>query len=570
MITADTVSFQSLSMIRDELVVTIEQAARDLEVFVSDGNDNASFSACLQSIQQIIGVLSMLELKGARMLAEELFVTAEGIAPGGDTPILEKQLELVSNTFFVLTRYLEYVQGTEKATPVLLIPYINELKKFRRQPLLPESSFFDANLSVMPPVPDGEGISVADGELTPLVVRLRHMYQFGLIGVLNDSQLDASLSLMRRSLNRLQRLGGDRPLSILWWMGCTALDAAIQTKMTFNEPRKLLFSRIDRIIRQVQKDGFEAFDVAPPKVLIKELLYFILLSGVENRNVTGLKSVFKVKALPYTDKVLDAERQVLQGPSAHTMSSLVRVLRIEINNIKKVLETAAQGSGLIDDIEGLVQALVRIAETLGVVGLVGPRSILKQEIALVEGWTRTKELEDSELHRTAKVLLYTESAVASLENSKLSRDSLLNTSQESQEDMISSSELALAERIVLAECEAGIALTKRAITSYAESNFDSGHIINIAKTLSAVRGGLLILGRDRAAQVLEACVAFINEVLLQKTHPPELKELLETFADAIISIEYFMNTSGDVHRLDDAVLQVAEESLVALGFSIAG
>ena len=40
-----------------------------------------------------------------------------------------------------MTRYLEYVQQSERKLPVLLVPYINELRKVRKEPVLPESHF---------------------------------------------------------------------------------------------------------------------------------------------------------------------------------------------------------------------------------------------------------------------------------------------------------------------------------------------------------------------------------------------------------------------------------------------
>lgn len=564
--TADSASFHSLNVIRDELVATIEQAARDLEVFVSEEGDAKSINACIAGIKQINGILRLLEFKGASMLAEELLATASTLSADDKGPVFEKQLELVSATFFVLSRYLEYVQQTERKIPVLLIPYINELRKFRREPVLPESFFFQVNINGNPTVPASDAIAVKDKEFMPLLVRLRHMYQLGLLGVLRGKQVKASLGLMRRSLIRLQRLGHDKPLSVLWWMANLAIDAMIQQQMELIEPRKMLLSRIDRIIRQVQKGGRASYQAAPPKGLIKELLYLILLSGVQSEPVQHLRQFFGVRQLPYTDKILAAERQALRGPSAHTISSLVRVLKLEINNIKKVLESASQGGQVIDDIEGLTATLSKIAETMGVVGLVGPSSILKEEIKRVGEWSSEQVVAEEALNRSAKVMLYMESAVNSLEFDKLSSEALSNTSEESQNQIIASSELAQAERIVLQECESGISLTKRAITAYSESNFDSGHISNIAKTLGSVRGGLLMLRRPRAALVVQRCADFVDQVLMQSDHPPALKELLETFADAIISVEYFLDTSRVAARLDDSVLQIAEESLAALGF----
>ena len=570
MVTADTASFQSLNVIRDELVAPIEQAARDLEVFVTEGRDVGSLHACIAGIKQILGILRLLEFKGASLLAEELLTLAERIQPSATGDSFEKQLELVSNTFFVLSRYLEYVQQTERKLPVLLIPYVNELRKFRREPPYPESHYFHADMQKMPSVPTSDAIEVGDAEFAPLLVRLRHMYQLGLLGVLRNKQPNASLGLMRRSLIRLQRLGNERPLSLLWWMANLAIDCIIQQQMELIEPRKVLLSRIDRIIRQVQKGGKASYQATAPKGLIKELLYIILLSGVENEQIGHLRRAYGIKPLPYNDRILAKERQSLRGPSAQTISSLVRVLKIEINNIKKVLESAAQGSQMIDDVEGLNESLRKIAETTAIVGLVGPSSILKGEIELVNQWQNYKEISEEELNRSAKVMLYMESAVNAMEFDSLSSDAMSNTSEESQNQMIASNELAQAERIVLQECESGILLTKRAITAYSESNFDPGHISNIVKTLNTVRGGFLMLKRARAAAVIGRGVAFVDDVLLHGDTPAALKELLETFADAIISVEYFLDTSNTAARLDDAVLQVAEESLAALGYQVRG
>lgn len=568
MITADSASFQSLHMIRDELIATIEQAARDLEVFVSSYEEIKSLQACVAGVRQVLGILRLLELKGASMLAEELLITSSKIEPGQPTSAMEKQLELVSGTFFVLTRYIEYVLQAERRVPVLLIPYINDLRKFRREPVLPESFFSPITMVSIPTAPAADPIHVSDAEFRPLLARLRHMYQLGLLGVFRGKQTLASLGLMRRALIRLQRIGNDKPLAVLWWMSNLTIDLMIQEKMEVIEPRKMLLSRIDRIIRQVQKGGLVAYEATPPKGLLKELMYLILLSGVRSEQIKVLQQSVGSSPLPYSEQQLAAERRALQGPSAHTISTLVRVLRTEINNIKKVLEMAAQGAHAVDDVDGLQASLNSIAETLGVVGLVGPRSILKDEVKRVGSWQSGKSIDEDELDRVAKALLYVESSVNSLEFSKASKQRFLAANTASQKDVIASSELAQAEQLVLQECESGLSLTKRAITSYSDSNFDSSHISNIAKTLNSVRGGLLMLKRMRAAAVLQQCVAFVERVLMGKEHPPALKELLETFADAVISVEYYFDSAATADRLDDSVLQIAEESLAALGFPV--
>lgn len=569
----DAVNFQSLNMVRDELVATIEEAARNLEMFVTAQQDGESLQACMDGIRQIVGILRLIQFRGACILAEELLATATDITPGDAGPKSDQRLEVVSNTFFVLTRYLEYVQQVERRVPVLLIPHINALRKMRGEPAFSESHFFHINLSSSLHVPPVEQLQIAEADFRQHVRRLRHMYQVGLLALIRGKQAKNSLAMMRRACIRLHKLGGSlKPLSQLWWLSNLTLDVLATENMAILEARKLLFSRIDRVIRQVEKSGSGSFAAQPPKGLIKELVYLLVLSGKQSEEITLIRKAFGINAFPYSDKDLSQERDALSGPSAHTVTSLAKVLQAELSNTKKVLENAAQSSTQkIDDLDEFIGTLKKVAEILSVVGLVTASSTLKEEIERLNGWHGLEDGPDiEELSEVANTLLYLESTVAALEHSKLSTEKLNEASKIAQREIIASGELSVARKIVIEECEAGILLTKRALSSFSDSDYDTGHIRNIAKTLTTVKGGLLMLGKERVAAILGLCVQFVEEVLLDEEHPAALKELLETFADAIISVEYYLDSSSGSGQMDETVLQIAEESLEALGFSIHG
>lgn len=567
--TADSVNLQTLNMVRNELVATIEQAARDLELFFSGATEGEPLQSCVDAVKQIIGILKLLQYRGASLLAEELFLALSDMATGQPTQS-DKRLEQISNSFFVMTRYLEYVQMSEKKLPVLLVPYINELRKVRKEPVLPESHFFGINLNYSPSLPAFDPINVSESEFRPLLSRLRHMYQLGLLGVLRNRQVQPSLGLMRRALIRLQRLGGrDKPLTLLWWLANLTIVAMVRQNMEMIESRKMLLSRIDRVIRQVQKGGPAAYFAAPPRGLVKELMYLLVLSGQESDTIKALQRGYGILPLEMTDKQLAKERQALRGPSVHTVKSLSRVLQNELTNTKNVLELASTSGYQIDDLAGLHETLNKIADTLGVVGLTGPSQVLKGIIPTVDTWANNGNCaNERDLEELAKTLLYLESAVSSLERTRMTDESLTTATEQAQKQVVASSELAQAERIVIQESEAGLSLAKRAITSFSESGFDLSHIRNISKTLESVWGAMVLLEQKRAASALKCCISFVDEVLLGPDQPDVLKELLETFADVIISIEYFLDTAPNVSRLDPSVLQVAEDSLAALGYPV--
>ncbi len=566
----DTVNFQSLNLVRDELVATIEEAARNLEKFVSSQEESGALQACIECVGQIVGTLKLIEFRGAQLLAEELLATANEISPGNNGPKFERCLEVISSTFFVLSRYLEYVQQTERKVPVLLIPQINDLRKLRAEPVYPECHFFQVNLGQAPELPSCERLEYSGDELTSAVRRVRHMYQIGLLGLIKERQVKNSIAMMRRSLKRLRRIcGNDKPLSQLWWMGDVTLEVIGSQEMQLIETRKMLFGRIDRIVKQVEQNGEKAFAAPPPKGILKELVYLIALSTSELDDVKSIRSAYGLDRFEYTDHDLAGERDLLNGPSAHTVSSLAAVLQTELTNTKKVLEGASQSSiQKIDDLDSFIATLQKVSEILSIVGLVSASNTLKNELQRIEGWREQGEIDLSEMDEVANTLLYLESTVSSIESTKLSDEKLEMANKVAQREVIASGELADAKRIVLSESEAGLSLTKRALSSFSDSDFDTGHIRNIAKTLNTVRGGMLMLRCDRAAQVLDKCAQFVDEVLMDQDPQPGLKEMLETFADSIISVEYYLNTATSSLQMDDSVLKLAEESLEALGYAI--
>lgn len=566
MTNAETVNFQSLHMVRLELAITLEQASRDLELYGADRAERQYLDSCRAALTQLAGVFKLLGFAGANLLADDLSATA-GLLPAAEGERAERLLELCGRSLFVLNRYLEHIQQSERALPLVLIPYINDLRKLRVEPLLPESHFLTGAFKSVPRPPEVDPIVVSEAEFYPLVARLRHMYQLGLLGVLRDNQIPASLNLMRRALLRLQRLGNDKPMASLWWLGNLAIDALLVAEMELLDSRKFALSRIDRLIRQVQKGGPAAFDSPPAKTLLKELYFIYALAGRDSPALRRLQGSFDTEPLTFDEVLLKRERRALRGPNAHTLAALVRELRTEITAVKVLLENAAQADRTLEDAAGLNATLHQVAETLSLVGMLGPAALLKGALATSGNWRNKEPIAEPELDQLAKALLFTESAVTAVEFARVSREELEDVSEAGQNQIIAHSELARAEQIVLQECEAGVALVKRALTSYSESNFDLSHIRNIGRTLETVRGGLWILGRRRAAALLQNCVGFVEGVLLESDRPAALKELLETFADAVISIEYYLNTAKIAERLDDSVLEVAEESLAALGFA---
>lgn len=192
----------SLSMVRDELFATMAETQQYLEQFLEARDNGVLLQNAVSNLQQIKGILSLVELTGAELLAEETRALAMDI-PAGATDDRNHQLTAINNALHVLRSYLEQLEAHWVEMPELLLPAINKLRIAGKQTPLPESFFFAARLDVQRPLLPSSTAGTTDVLLQAR--RLRHMYQVGLLGFIREENIQASLRLMMRAMQRLDR-----------------------------------------------------------------------------------------------------------------------------------------------------------------------------------------------------------------------------------------------------------------------------------------------------------------------------------------------------------------------------
>jgi len=179
-----------------------------------------------------------------------------------------------------------------------------------------------------------------------------------------------------------------------------------------------------------------------------------------------------------------------------------------------------------------------------------------------------EEVTGKTLLEVADALLYVESALSGLDRLDLSNLDLVDASDDTKYQLMARSQLQEAELLVIKEAQAGITLAKRAITSFMDSNWDGMHLTNVPVTLRSVWGGLIFLQLPRAAEVVRVCEQFIEQKLIRDRADKPSNSTMETLADAITSIDYFLEGMEDNKPIGDGVLDVAEDSMRELGFPV--
>jgi len=543
-------SATSLALVRDELFATIEEAEQKLEQFIVDRDNESLLQLIVMNLQQVRGILSLIELAGAELLASELLQQAIDI-PAGVGQEQNGRLAALSNALHALRQYLEGVDLFHQNFPELLLPTVNDLRQAAGIPPLPESHFFRIRLDVSRPAsqPSAEERKIHASEVT----RLRHMYQIGLLGFIREHSLSASLSLMLRAMSRLDKIFAGQPQSQFFQICSGALEAQLEGRLQPRKSRKYLFARVERELKQsLVRSSYEA-----PESLLKELLYLVALTESRGSRITELRDTFNLQALPFTDQLLEKEYRRLAGPGRSVMRSLSSAIREELASIKDSLDLIERGSGGSEHLSGLQGSLDKLAKTLTMVGLTPVGSLLQELLFSLEACNPAQPVDPLFLTRMAEALLQVEGIVASLERGEHS----LQPEPELEAGSFSRHQLIEAQEIVLDEAKASLALAKRAIIAYLESQGERMHLANVPVSLDAVRGGLWFLGLERASMLIGTCANYIQSRMLDSLQIPA-EPMLEILADALASLEYYLESDASDSHVN--ILDVAAESLHAL------
>ncbi|KTS79304.1 ferrous iron transporter B [Pseudomonas oryzihabitans] len=559
---------RALSLVREQLFATIEEAESYLERFIVERHCSSLLQRAVESIGQIRGALTLIELTGAQLLAHETLQIANDI-PAGAGPEHDEHLMSICRGLHMLRRYLEQLRSGQDEMPELLLPAINALRMAGGEPELPESYFFSVRLDQRPQIT--EPTRLAARERSAQARRMRQMYQIGLLGFLRDVNSLASLKLMARALERSAALLHDHVGGYLPWVAAATAEGFAQGRLTPTRERKQLFARVDRELRQML--GNELHE--PARSTLKELLYLLALAGVDAAHPQQVMNAYGIERLGFTDAQLEAGKKRLAGPGHAVMHSLSAAIREELETVKDLIDLieaevshgGEQGhSAVSDNFSRLYVQVGLLGKTLEMVGQDNAGRVLQQCLPSISEWKdKTLMLED--LAPLADALLLVESLLGQPEG----QGNLLDTSLDAKDVQLSVANYQLGEAQALLHKEAykGLTDAKRAIGAFLDSRGDTLHLTTVPALLDTVRGALFFLGNPRAAELVRACTGYIQRCLIDDGQVCE-PATLEVLADALSSIEFFVESGGtEGHGGTPEILDIAAQSIRALGWTSA-
>jgi chemosensory pili system protein ChpA (sensor histidine kinase/response regulator) len=558
----DRHDYVALEWVKGEIAETLKQARQALEAFVENPQDPTRMRFCLTYVHQVHGTLQMVEFYGAALLAEEMEQLAQALMEGRVSNQGEA-LEVLMQAILQLPVYLERIQSARRDLPMVVLPLLNDLRAARGEKLLSETSLFSPDLSGSQPALSHESLDkLRTAELPVLLRKLRQMLQMALVGVIRNQDLPTNLGYMARVFARLESLCKDAPLGPIWQIASGMVEGLANGSVANGASVRTLLRQVDKELKRLVEQGADGINQAAPDDLAKNLLFYLAKAPAQSPRIRALKEQYRLDdALPDSE-VVDEERARLAGPDRDAMRSVVAALCEELVRVKDSLDLFVRSDRKqVAELDGLLAPLKQIADTLAVLGFGQPRKVIVDQIDVVHSLSLgQREPSDAVLMDVAGALLYVEATLAGMVGPADDR--------QNEQSHLPTTDVAQIHQLVIKEARNGLEQAKDAIIEFIASQWNHEHLARVPELLTQVRGGLAMIPLARAAALLQACNRYIQEQLLARKAVPNWQNL-DTLADAITSVEYYLERLAEDHATQgDLILDVAEESLESLGYPL--
>ncbi len=537
-------SARGLAIISAELMETLRNAHLALEDCVDGRGGSAALIRAAELLHQACGALRITETYGAALLAEEMERGCKYLAALRAGKGREDGLDALTRAMVQLPTYIERLLGGGRDIALVLLPMLNDLRAARGEPLLSEGTLLLLNLSPSRSNNRSEARSGSGDDPVAVATRLRPKFQLALLGWIKGGNAKRHLETLSNVVAALETSATRDDMYQLWWVSGAVLESLQDGGLETSVALKRLLGQTDRQIKRLIDEGVTAFEEQPVDDLLNNLLYYVARSSTAGTRISEIRAAFGLSELLPGDEQVERAREALSAPSVNLMRTVASAIREDLGRVKDVLDIYVRtGMNKSSELVPQLELLKKISDTLGVLGLGELRGDIEGEIdrlkLVVE---RGGVADDQVILDIASTLLRVEDR---LDQQLVRLITPAVPGPDGQAAELPPQEAADYKQVaesVMRECIINLARIKETVGQSLTSRAGSQGLDSIPSLVRGINAGLMMLNKTRAMEVVERLGQLIM-LALRGGGPARLTQKeTDRLADAIVSIEYYMET----------------------------
>ncbi|MEA9794691.1 Hpt domain-containing protein [Xanthomonas campestris pv. raphani] len=264
-----------------------------------------------------------------------------------------------------------------------------------------------------------------------------------------------------------------------------------------------------------------------------------------------------------TEAELDHARGSLSGRNRELLDTVGNAVKEELLRVKDALDLHLRTGGDIAELQTQVKELGSVADTLGMMGLgVARNVVVQQRDALARVVDGQVQMDEGVLLDIAGALLYVD---ASLDDQVASLGADVGEAGDEASTSASASEVRRTVDVLAQEAIANFGAAREHFVAFIETNWDHARLTDVPHLLGEVGGALRILELPQAADYLEGVRRYVDLELIGKQRVPSGRQL-DTLADAMASLEYYLEALRERRPGREEILDITRNSLETLRY----
>ncbi|HZQ72452.1 MAG TPA: Hpt domain-containing protein [Burkholderiales bacterium] len=529
-----------LSWINAEVDQALKAVRDAIAKFVAAPGDAAALKPCAESVHQVSGALRMVGLAGATRFAEAIETSFGALKPG-EPP--QQALGVVDRAVLALRDFVDELARGAANVPLKLFPLYRDLVSLQGKGAIEKELFYpDLSLAV-PEHPNPQ--AVGQDVLPAFLQSQRARFQRGILGWLRGQAM--GVEDMRQALDALHQAAASLPEPrAFWWAAGAFIEAlgAPDADKEWAAQAKVLCNKIDFQIRDLA-----ARSAKPADDLMREVLYAVALSRSSAARVAEAKQLYQLEAL-LPDL---AKAQALES-TRDQIAAILRSVRSRLEALKSAWLKYMAG-----DAKGAARFRQLLAELNSNLGLISGSPLAALLVALGEvaaklpdAYPRQKNFMVVEM---ASAFLLAENAIENFsspaedmpEQVKIMGAWLLDAAQgKSSGEPPAGLRASLLQEIgtlqlraqVAKEILANLQHIEQVLDAFARDPGKRDTLQTVETHLRQINGALMVLGFERAADVLAICETMT--AALAAADDAQWAEDMDWIAEGLSSLGFYL------------------------------
>jgi chemosensory pili system protein ChpA (sensor histidine kinase/response regulator) len=311
---SDSFDIGPLTWVKDDINQSLDSVLESVDALNMNPEETSGLRFAQTHLYQASGALDMVGLEGCKLFCSYLEQLASKLEKK-ELAASSEIIEAFTKAIKTLKYYIQELLNGSPDIPLRLYPVLKPVVTLMGETVDESELFFPDTSNSVPK--DVVSVEYSEEEYLKFIAEQRLLYQKSLLKWMQSKDVDA-LNSMYEALTNVTNAQHKATVKTLWWSASAFAQTLHLPQIAGSLSAKKLCRRLDQEFKNLL-----AGESKPNNLLLRDLLYFVAISNIDNETVLKVKEVFSL------DDVVDKTASVLtaHAPSDENELNVIEELK---------------------------------------------------------------------------------------------------------------------------------------------------------------------------------------------------------------------------------------------------